>query len=264
MTEILGLAAMAVFIYMTAVYIIAVRMRNYGIVDVAWGGGFVLVAVLSLLRGGNFHARQILVTSLVAIWGLRLALHIYLRGRGKGEDKRYREWREQWGKKHLLNAFFQVFMLQGLLLLIISYPIILINASSSKGLTVLDYIGAGIWLAGFLFEAIADYQLVHFKSNSENKGKLMTEGLWSYTRHPNYFGESVVWWGIYFIALSIPGGWKTVFSPILITLLVRYVSGVVLLEKHMQGREGFEEYKENTPPFFPCFFGNKQSDTQTS
>jgi len=144
-------------------------------------------------------------------------------------------------------------MLQGFLLLVISYSIILVNYSMETGIKALDIIGLVLWLVGFFFEAVGDYQLIRFKRDEKNKGKIMTQGLWKYTRHPNYFGECVMWWGIFLIALSVKYGWTAIISPLLITLLLLRVSGVVMLEKKYIGNKEFEDYAKKTSAFFPWF-----------
>lgn len=251
MGEILVAAAVAVFIYMSAVFGAALLAKDNSIVDIAWGPGFILVALLTLLIGRGSGPRQLLVTALVAIWGLRLAVHILRRKRGRGEDFRYAKWRRDWGRWFVPRSYFQVFMLQGVVLLLISYSIILINASPASRLGVLDALGAGVWAAGFFFEAVGDGQLERFKSRPENKGKIMTTGLWRFSRHPNYFGEAAMWWGIFLIALSVPSGWTAVVSPVVITLLLLRVSGVTLLEKKYAGNEEFAAYARRTSAFFP-------------
>ena len=246
-------AAGAVFVYMIAVFLIAVLAKDNSIVDVAWGPGFILVAVVTFwLRPGS-EARHLLITLLVAIWGLRLAIHIYLRNRGRGEDFRYAKWRKDWGRWFIPRSFFQVFMLQGIFMLIISSPLVLVNRSPESGLTLLDALGGILWLIGFLFEAIGDYELKRFKQKPESKGKIMTTGLWKYTRHPNYFGEAALWWGIWLIALSVDSGWAAIISPLTISFLLLKVSGVKMLEKKYAGNEEFAAYARRTSPFFPWF-----------
>jgi steroid 5-alpha reductase family enzyme len=244
-------AAIAVFIYMTAVFAAALVAKDNSIVDIAWGPGFILVALLTLLIGKRFEPRQLLVTALVAVWGLRLAVHIYLRKWGRGEDFRYAKWRRDWGRWFVPRSYLQIFMLQGVFLLIISYGVMLVNASASRLLGALDFAGTAVWAVGFFFEAVGDAQLERFKKRPENKGKIMTTGLWRTTRHPNYFGEAAMWWGIFLIALSVPSGWTAVVSPLAITFLLLRVSGVTMLEKKYAGNSAFAEYARRTSAFFP-------------
>jgi len=251
MTEVFTITAASILVYMTGWFIAAqVRGRN-DIADVAWGLGFILAAVVSLLAGGTYPLRGVLVSGLVLIWGVRLALHIHGRNRGKGEDKRYRKWREEWGKWFVPRSFLQVYMLQGILLLVVSTPVIFVNQAPAAPLGWLDLLGLVIWLYGFGFESIGDWQLLKFIRNPDNKGKLMTSGLWRYTRHPNYFGEVTLWWGLWLMILTLPGGWLAVIGPLTITFLILKVSGIPMLEKHYEGRADFEEYKRRTSAFFP-------------
>jgi steroid 5-alpha reductase family enzyme len=168
---------------------------------------------------------------------------------GKAEDFRYAQWRREW-KHFYLRSFLQVFMLQGLFLLIIAWPVMFINLAAPGAWHVWDVAGTVVWLIGFGFESIGDYQLAQFKKNPAHRGKLITTGLWRYTRHPNYFGEAVLWWGIFMIACAV-SGWITVVGPLLITYLLRYVSGVPMLERKYANHPDFEEYKRKTSVFFP-------------
>jgi steroid 5-alpha reductase family enzyme len=259
MTHVITLAALSIFIYMSLVFIVALARKNNGIVDIAWGLGFILVSWTVFLGNGQGHPRQWLALALVTIWGGRLALHIYARNRGREEDFRYAAWRRAWGKYFVLRSFFQIFMLQGLLMLLVMAPLLLIVGQEQPPLNLLDGLGALVWLAGLLFEAIGDRQLAAFIRDPANRGKLMTIGLWSVTRHPNYFGEAALWWGMAVLALSAPRGWLGLVGPLVITFLLLFVSGVPLLEKKYRGRPDFEAYKKRTPIFFPRFPKNKAS-----
>jgi len=241
--------AFALFAYMAIWYAIAIVKSSNDVADVAWGLGFVFLAWLSYyLAGGN--DRALIVNSLVTVWGLRLAWHIYVRNYGKPEDFRYAQWRSEW-KHFYLRSFLQVFMLQGVFLFVTIWPVLFINISVPEPFQWLDVAGVSVWLIGFYFESAGDYQLKQFKKIPANKGKIMTTGLWRYSRHPNYFGEAVQWWGIFLFALAIPGGWVTAAGPILITYLLRYVSGVPMLERKYEGNDQFEGYKKKTSVFFP-------------
>jgi steroid 5-alpha reductase family enzyme len=251
-TALLWVAAI-VFIYMAAMFLVAVWRRDNSIVDIGWGPGFILVAGLTLLRRGALDWRPLLVTALVLVWGLRLGIHIYLRKRGKPEDFRYAAWRQAWGRSFVLRSFFQIFMLQGLLILIIAWPVWLTNLSPARPLTILDAAGALVWLTGFVLEMVSDAQMERFRSDPAHKGRIMTGGLWRYSRHPNYFGESVQWWGLFLIALSVPAGWTAAASPLFITFLLLKVTGVPLLEKKYDGNPEFAAYARRTSVFVPWF-----------
>jgi len=246
-------SALTIFIYMTLLFIISMVKKDNSIADIGWGMGFIVVAFLTLFFEPGFEIRHVLVTGLVIIWGLRLAIHILIRNKGKSEDYRYAKWRKEWGKYFVIRSYLQVFMLQGLIMLIISYQVILVNSSKKPGIQILDVLGLSVWLFGFLFETVGDFQLSKFKKDKENKGKIMKSGLWRYTRHPNYFGEATMWWGIFLMALSVPMGWTAIISPSLITLMLLRVSGVTMLEKKYKGNKEFEEYAKKTSAFIPWF-----------
>jgi steroid 5-alpha reductase family enzyme len=239
-----------IFIYMVLVFLIALIRKDNSIVDIFWGLGFIVVAGYSFMYSGNYGLLQMIMNLLVLLWGLRLTFYIFFRNRGKGEDFRYKAWRDTW-KYFVLRSFFQIFMLQGLFMFLVALPIVFVNRMAASGMDGFSTAGTILFLAGFLFETIGDYQLVRFKKDPGNKGKIITTGLWKITRHPNYFGEALLWWGIAFFAAGYPGGWMTLISPILITLLLRFVSGVPMLEKKYRGRPDWEEYKRKTPPFVP-------------
>ena len=235
--------------YMTLWFIVSVIKKRNDIADIAWGLGFVLLAWLaSYLSGYSFKA--LLVNGLITIWGLRLAWHIYNRNKKKPEDSRYFKWRKTW-KNFYLRSYLQVFLLQGIFIFLISLPVMFINHSVSRGFGFFEVIGLLVWGLGFYFESTGDRQLKKFISDPANKGKLMDRGLWHYSRHPNYFGEVTQWWGIFIIALSIPGSFFTIIGPLTITILILFVSGIPLLEKKYAGRSDFEEYKRKTSVFIP-------------
>lgn len=197
--------------------------------------------------------RGILVGILVTVWGTRLAIHIYKRNKGKTEDYRYLAWRKEWGKWFYLRSYGQVYLLQGILLYLIVFPVLFINKNSVGGLGVLDYIGVAVWIIGFYFESKGDAELSRFIKNPENKGKLLRTGLWQYTRHPNYFGEVTQWWGVWLISMSPPGAWIAIVGPLTITILILKVSGIPLLEKRMEENPDFADYKRVTNKFIPWF-----------
>ena len=253
MVQVIALAALVVFLYMSAVFLLALARKNNGVVDIAWGLGFILAGAAVFAGFGNGGARQWLALALVLAWGGRLAWHIFRRNRGKEEDFRYAAWRRQWGKFFIVRSYFQIFMLQGLLLLLVIAPVLLIVGQEQARLNLLDGMGVLAWLTGYLFETVGDRQLAAFIKEPANRGKLMTGGLWKYTRHPNYFGEAAMWWGMAVLALSAPDGWLGLVGPIIITCLLLFISGVPLLEKKYAGRPDWDEYKKRTPIFFPWF-----------
>ncbi len=245
-------SALFVFIYICSLFVTAQVLRNNSIVDIAWGMGFTGIGLVSLFFSGNFGSGNIVLAAMTAIWGVRLSLHIYRRNRGKGEDFRYAAWRKAWGRYFLVRSFFQVFMLQGFFMFIIALPISMANFSEgSLGAAMVP--GILIWTCGFVLETVSDRQLVAFKRKSGNKGKIMKSGVWRYSRHPNYFGEALCWWGIFVAAYPISGSQVSVVGPITITYLLVFVSGVPLLEKHYENNPEYQAYAKSTSIFIPWF-----------
>ncbi len=253
MAELFVQAALIVFIYFLVFFLVAQVIKNNSIVDMGWGAGFVLLALVILVSQGAYVERNLLMTLLVTIWGGRLTYYIVKRNWGKPEDFRYAKWRQEWGQWLVPRAFLQVFMLQGLLMLVIGYPIVLVNASPQPGLNFFDYAGLLVWIIGFIFESVGDKQMAEFKKDPANKGHVIKSGLWRYSRHPNYFGEATMWWGIFLLALSVPSGLSAVISPLVITLLLLYVSGVPMLERKYKDNPEFQAYAKVTSKFFPWF-----------
>lgn len=249
--------ASVLFIYFTGLFIWAQLIKNNSIVDLAWGIGFVIVAVTGYLNMPEKTIAATLTLICVTIWGVRLFLHLAKRNIGQPEDYRYVNMRKRWGTKAVyLKAYLHVFVLQGVLLYIVSLPIILIMTSTVNRFSFLTILGLLVWVIGFAFEVIGDYQLMVFKNTTSNQGKLLTTGLWSLTRHPNYFGEALSWWGIYLITLVEVRNIAGVIGPVIITLLLLFVSGVPLLEKKYKERPDFIAYAKKTPKFVP-FIGKK-------
>ena len=259
MLSLLLTAAITVFVYMVGLFVLAQILKNNSIVDIAWGFGFVIVVIVFLVRCPTLYPAKLLLTTLILVWGLRLSIHILLRNAGKPEDFRYARMRRDWGKNVLLKSFFLIFMLQGFLMLAVSFSATVLFSAPARPLNALDITGALVFLAGFFFETVGDAQLAAHIRNPENRGKLMTSGLWSLTRHPNYFGEATIWLGIALIALSSANGWAALISPVVITGLLLFVSGVPLLEKKYAGRPDWEAYKNRTSKFFPWFPKNRDN-----
>lgn len=246
-------AVLIIFVYMTALFLLALWQKDNSIADVAWGPGFILVAWLTLFIYGSFTARQLIASLLVFIWGMRLSIRIYLRNRGKGEDIRYRKWREEWGKSFVVRSYLQVFLLQGGILLLNITPVLFINTSGSAAFGFIDFLGLLVWISGFVFESVSDLQLDRFMKDPGSRGKIMNSGLWRYSRHPNYFGEVTMWWGIYILALSEPWGWASIIGPLTISSMILFVSGVPMTERLMEKIPGFADYKSRTSIFIPWF-----------
>lgn len=251
MLQTYGIALLAVLASMAVVFLIALAKRRNDIADVVWGPGFLVVALTVMVTTGNFSERMLLLTGIIAIWAGRLAWHIGLRHVGMPEDSRYARWRKEWGDQVAVRSFFQVFMLQGLLLSFVALPVIAVGSSPASPLGLLDMMGALIWLGGFLIEAIADWQLAQFKRVPANKGRVIMSGLWSWSRHPNYFGEVVLWWGIWIIALSSANGLFALLGPVTITVLLLKVSGIPLLEEKYRTNPEYQDYARRTSIFLP-------------
>jgi steroid 5-alpha reductase family enzyme len=240
---------------MTILWIVSVFVRNVSIVDLFWGLGFVMTASFYFIKTDGFIIRKTILLILVAIWGIRLSAYLAWRNIGKGEDFRYRQFRMQYGEnRYWWISFFQTFLLQGILMWLISLPLLgaqYYGQNNTPG--ILDLVGIFLWITGFIFESIGDLQLASFKANPANKGKVMDKGLWKYTRHPNYFGDSAVWWGYAFLCLAA-GGYIPVIGSVLMTALIIKVSGVALLEKSLKEQKpGYREYAEKTSAFLPWF-----------
>ena len=253
--QIYGIGALAILAFMTALWIVSLILRNASIVDIFWGPGFVVSNwVYFAFTPDGFPARKWLISALVTIWGLRLGLYVLWRNWGEPEDFRYRKWREEEGERWWWLSFFRVFLLQGILMWIISAPLLAAQVNPApEQLTALDYVALAVWALGFFFEAMGDLQLARFRANPDNNGKVLSSGVWRYTRHPNYFGDATQWWGFYLVAVA-GGGFWTVFSPVLMTLLLLRVSGVTLLEKSLkEAKPDYKEYIETTSPFIPWF-----------
>lgn len=246
-------AAIIILAYFSVLFVIGTMRKNNSIVDIGWGIGFVILAWSLLILRLPLSLVRTTITLLVTLWGVRLFYHILKRNHGKPEDFRYVAFRKAWGKWVVPRAFFQIYMLQGLLMFLIALPYILQGGTSGGVQIALYIIGLIVFAIGFTFESVGDAQLKAFLRDPANKGKIMTGGLWRYTRHPNYFGEATIWWGIFLIALSGGVSPLAVIGPITITVLLLFVSGVPLLERDMKNRPGYAEYAAKTSIFVPWF-----------
>jgi len=258
MSSVFGGAALAIFILMNLVGLAAIRKRRNDWADVVWGPGFVVASlgglwgVLQSQPGFSMGLRLQILLSVVTFWAFRLFWHIGMRTLQKSEeDIRYRRMRQDWGDSWRWKSYLYVFMLQGFLMLLIGSPILVSLARPQGELSGLLGIGILLWGVGFAFEAVSDAQLKAFKSKPENKGRIMDQGLWSWSRHPNYFGDALQWWGFFFMALVEWRDLWTILSPMTMTFLLLKVSGVPLLEELMKDRPGFVEYQRRTSIFFP-------------
>lgn len=245
--------AAVVGVVVTLLFIIATARKNNGLADIAWGPILLIAAVTAAVAGRGFGPTATLATALVTVWALRLAIRIARRNHGKTEDFRYAAWRKAWGKWATIRSYFQVFLLQGLFALTVVSPVILLQVIPDPGLQTLSWVGAGIWALGFFFEAVGDAQLDRFLANKNRTAKVMETGLWKYTRHPNYFGEATMWWGLGIIAYGAGVGPIAFVGPFVITYLLRFVSGVPLVEEKMMQDPAFQAYAKRTSAFLPWF-----------
>ena len=237
---------------MTVGWIFSVLRHNVTIVDSLWGLGFVLVAAVTFWTGNGFTGRSLLILVLTAGWGLRLAGYLTRRNWGQTEDHRYGQWREKSGKRFWFVSLFKVFWIQALFLWIISLVLQKAQLSAEPSrITALDILGTVVWSVGFVFESVGDWQLARFKADPKNRGRVMDQGLWAWSRHPNYFGEFLIWWGFFLVALATSGGWWTIISPIIISMVLLKMTGVPLTEAALKTRRpGYADYIEKPAPSF--------------
>lgn len=246
---------LCVLVFMTVMFLVSRALKRTDVVDAAWGPAFVVASVAAFVQ--NPYELQVgmnsqtLVTVLVIVWAARLSFTISKRLMKKPEDLRYVKLRKSWKGNEFANTYSRIFATQALLATLISSAVIHINQSLPTILGTFAFAGLAVWLIGFLFESMGDAQLKKFLANPKNKGQLMTKGLWKYTRHPNYFGEATMWWGIFIIAIGTPYGWLGIITPVIITYLLVFVSGVPMTENAFEGKPGWEAYKRRTSKFIP-------------
>jgi steroid 5-alpha reductase family enzyme len=251
----LTLAAAIAFLVMlvlaAGVWLASLRRRDASIADICWGPGFVAIAWLYVALWQAWRPRPLVVAGMITVWGVRLAVHIARRHRG--EDPRYTAMRASHGDAFWWRSLIVVFWLQAAFLWFVAMPLLTIAAFPAP-VAILDVVGAALFAIGFTFEAVGDGQLARFRSNPANRGRVLDTGLWRYTRHPNYFGDAVMWWGIYLIACATREGAMTILSPSLMTLLLLRVSGVTLLEQSLKlSKPGYADYIRRTSAFVPWF-----------
>jgi steroid 5-alpha reductase family enzyme len=252
MAAAMGISALMIGVLMLGTWLVSLKLRNASIVDIVWGLGFVLVAWAVRFTVEGDPARQWLLVAMVSVWGLRLAGYLWWRNHGAGEDFRYRAMRKRWGARFPLISLVTVFALQGVLMWVVSLPVQLGQADATPELGFVAAFGVLVYLVGLGFEVVGDAQLARFKADPANRGTVMDRGLWRYTRHPNYFGDACVWWGIALVAAETGSGAWGLIGAVVMTVLLRRVSGVTLLEKSLvKRRAGYDEYVRRTSPFVP-------------
>jgi steroid 5-alpha reductase family enzyme len=254
----LWVTAVVLLACVVSLWLLSIRLRDTSIIDIFWGPAFGVVALVgyALADGHGVEVRRTLVTVLTVVWAARLGIYLYWRNHGKGEDPRYTAaFRNRYPTNLHWHTLTKVFLLQGFLVWLISTPVQLAQyLVQPPALGPVAIVGAGLWTIGFLFEAVADWQLARFKADPANRGRLLDDGLWRYSRHPNYFGNACLWWGLWLIACDHPIGFATVFAPILMTHFLLNVTGKKLLEKRMsRARPDYADYVARTSGFFPWF-----------
>jgi steroid 5-alpha reductase family enzyme len=252
MTEAMLIAAITIMCVMVATWLLSLLLKNASIVDIVWGLGFVITSwVLALTIDGD-STRQILLAVMVGAWGLRLGGYLAKRNIGHGEDWRYKAMRKKKGARFGLISLVTVFGLQGVLMWVVSLPVMFGNSDATPGVGPLAVIGVMVWAVGLSFEAVGDWQLAKFKKDPNNAGKVMQTGLWSLTRHPKYFGDALLWWGIGIVGAETGTGVVGFIGPVVMTVFLLRVSGVPMLERSlMKRREGYAEYAARTSAFIP-------------
>ena len=262
MSEVLLTNASVVAGLMLAVWVVSIPLRNVSIVDLAWGFGFVCIAWVSVLvastdsvtAGWTERPSMCLLPLCTTLWGLRLTGYLAWRNHGRPEDKRYAAMRARRGNAFWWQSLFVVFLLQGVVMWVVSLPVQVGVAQAESGWAWVHAIGLVLWSVGLFFETVGDWQLARFKAQPENRGQVMDRGLWRYTRHPNYFGDFCVWWGLYALAAAHGASVWTVVSPLLMSIFLLRVSGVTLLEQSLrEEKPDYAEYVRRTNAFVPWF-----------
>tara|TARA_B100001971_G_C18267964_1_gene595963 strand:+ start:16218 stop:16985 length:768 start_codon:yes stop_codon:yes gene_type:complete len=245
-------ATLAAFVFINLIFLWSYLDKNLSHIDIGWGLMFVIISGASFISQGYLEQHHIIYLYLIGAWGIRLSAYLFKRNHGKPEDTRYTEMREGWKGNPYVNAYYRVFLLQMVLALLIMIPIYPLAHLSTFSFGILFYLGITLWLIGFFFEAVGDYQKNKFKKDPSNKGKICKVGLWKYTRHPNYFGEVTLWWGIWISMMPQIPIW-TIIGPLLISFLILKVSGIPMLEEKKKDDPAFQKYMKETNAFFPWF-----------
>jgi steroid 5-alpha reductase family enzyme len=249
--ELLGAGLVVALVYVLPIWAWSVKKEDVSIIDPFWGLGFVVLAWFWAVSLGEAGPRQLLILVMVTLWGLRLSIYLGWRKRGAPEDRRYQEMRKAHPDTFPVRSLFTVFLLQGFLIWAIGTPLLAAQRGPGSGLTWLDAAGVLLWLTGLFFEAVGDWQLARFKARRSGSGEVLSSGLWRYTRHPNYFGDFLVWWG-HFLVAAAAGGWWTIYAPLAMSVLLMRFSGVGPLEKDLKStKPKYEDYVRRTNAFFP-------------
>ncbi len=245
--------AAAIAVLMVCTWVVSLPLRDASIVDIVWGAGFVLVGWVSFAVGDGLETRRLLLAVLVTVWGSRLALYLLWRNAGHGEDPRYVAMRRKAGDRFAWQSLWMVFGLQAVVMWTVSLPVQVGSVPTSpSSLGPVEAIGVLVWAVGLFFESVGDWQLARFKANPATAGRVMDRGLWRYTRHPNYFGDFCVWWGIWLVAAATGVGVLSIIGPLVMSVFLMRVSGVPMLERTIgRRRPGYDDYVRRTNAFFP-------------
>lgn len=262
----LTIGLIVILIYLLIMLVAVTLKKDHSLANFTWGGGVVLLTLLTFFFSQLYLARHILITALICLWGLRLTIYFYIRLK-PGPNPKYLNWQNKWGNFIVFLISLSWIFGQSILLFIMSTPSIVINLSTKPGLNWLDIAATITWLIGFYFETVGDYQLYQFMKNPSNKSdksrsdksrnKILNTGLWRYSRHPNYFGEIVMWWSVYLIAISVSYGIFTIIAPLTITILLRYITGVPAIENQMSDNPKYQKYQKTTNMLIPWWPKNR-------
>lgn len=247
--QVLLTTAGCILLFQSVIFCVALWLKRNDLADVCWGAGFIMIVIVLRLQY-TLTPPALLCYILTLIWGGRLSFHLFLRNINKEEDFRYKAWREAWGKNFVWRTYLQVFVLQGFFMWLISFPLQLVAIDSAGNWNGWMLAGAVVWMAGYYFQSTGDRQLQKFMKTKQ-PGEILQTGLWKYSRHPNYFGEILMWWGIGIIAIPLQLGWLAWIGPLTITWLLVKVSGVPLLERKYKDHPAYQEYKRRTPALVP-------------
>ncbi|MEM9467921.1 MAG: DUF1295 domain-containing protein [Actinomycetota bacterium] len=250
--DVLGSAATAVVLLMVITWFVSLARRDASIADIVWGLGFVVIAWITWWVGDGLADRRGLLVAMVTIWGVRLVAHLTWRSRSEPEDFRYASMRRRAGERFPITSLFSVFLFQGAVMFIVSLPVQLAMTPAQPQVGILAIVGVVVWGVGLFFETVADAQLTRFRNDPGNAGAVLDWGLWRYTRHPNYFGDACIWWGIYLVAADTTDARWAIISPILMTVMLLRVTGVTMLERGLRTRrDGYADYVARTSAFLP-------------
>lgn len=250
MMTIFFLIFISILLYKFLIFLISLKLKRSDIADVSWGLSFIVAGITAFFISGFLSFEALIVFILISIWGMRLAIRIYLRNKNKNEDFRYQEFKKKFnGDK--LQILIKIFLFQGLLSFMVALPFLNTILFPSKFLNTAESIGIFIWIIGFCFEVVADHELDQFKKQNKNPDAVLGTGLWKYSRHPNYFGEITMWWGIFLISIGNGNVFINLIGPLTITFLITKVSGIPMLEKRYKGNKEFEDYKRKTSILIP-------------